>query len=105
MNKTERLKLMDLVMANMNDEEIWETWIQFGIPDGSNEKDFIDYVEDYNDFEKTFKNLLDLAVQGAKEAQEPVLVDCPKEAFEFAKTYNNEVSNITTAEVLKQLKS
>lgn len=91
MNKEEKmtkLSLMDRTASRVNDEEVYEYWLIYGIPDGSTPEEFEDYVEDYEEFELTFKNLMRLAKKNGG------LYNATEEEFEFAKRYEPEIGNI-----------
>ena len=88
-DRVKNLKLMDIAARHLNDEDLIDMWLSYGVPDGANDEDYQDIADDkesYIDIENTFKKLMDAAkVDG--------LFDCPKDAFEFAKQYEPELKN------------
>lgn len=62
---------MDVIARSMNDENIVEEWLQFGVPDGSNTQTDIDVeygcLEDYA-LESEFEDLADLFARIIKYA-------------------------------------
>lgn len=57
MNKELRIEVlaaMDLIASCINDEEILESWLLDGIPDGSTKEDLEEYVDD-----TTFADIMD----------------------------------------------
>ena len=54
------LKAMEIIMRNLNDEEIFETWLTDGLPDGlslDNDEDFEEFTDDV-----TFADIMDTFV-------------------------------------------
>ena len=88
MEKSEILKLMDKTMEYVNEEDIWESWITYGIPNGAEEEEFEEFAEDFEEFEKVFKDLLFYAKKYAEEENQDIFInETPNEILEFAKNY------------------
>lgn len=54
------LKAMEIIMRNLNDEEVFETWLTDGLPDGlslDNDEDFEEFTDDV-----TFADIMDAFV-------------------------------------------
>lgn len=88
---------MDQAARSINDEDIIDYWLTYGVPDEESDDGFFDDAEDYDRLEKVF-----IAVM--KEAIENGLYECPPEAFNFAKEYVPELENITESEEPKEAK-
>lgn len=64
------LKAMEIIMRNLNDEEIFETWLTDGLPDGlslDNDEDFEEFTDDV-----TFADIMDTFIHIMMHA-------CPKQ--------------------------
>lgn len=58
MNINERVQLIDAmnkIAKAINDEDIFESWLMYGVADGDSYQDFKDYADD-----STFEELMDL---------------------------------------------
>lgn len=77
MNKVERIKMvkaMEFIARNLNDEEIFETWLSVGVADGdipygnlTIETDDMDNLEAYTD-DETFADLMDTFIHMMRSA-------------------------------------
>ena len=74
MNRTERIKMvsaMEFITRNINDEDIFDSWLMCGVADGDieygnltpNEEDMEYYIEDEN-----FSQMMDLFLRCMKSA-------------------------------------
>ena len=52
--KAELLKAMDVLARSINNEDIVDSWLLGGIPDGTTEDEYIDYVDDIDDIAACF---------------------------------------------------
>ena len=61
--RVEVLKAMNLLASMLNDEDVTDEWLTYGIPDGTDDDAMINYVDDesYHDFVATFLNVLSRA--------------------------------------------
>lgn len=58
-NRTDQLKAMDVFMHSINDEELIDEWLTYGVPDEACEEQIIDIAEDdeaYKDCIKIFQS-------------------------------------------------
>lgn len=95
-DKVETLKMMDRVMRKANDEDIFYSWIAYGVVDEATEEDYKTIAqEDYEDVERVFKKLIKSAVEGG-------LYQATDEEFEFAKRYEPSIENLTGDKPLKE---
>lgn len=88
-SKVQNLKLMNDAARHINDEEVIDIWLTYGVPDGATEEDFEDIAndpEEYDRIEKEFKNVM-------KDAVKDGLFQCPEETLKFARKYEPDIKN------------
>lgn len=93
--KVARLKLMDQAARSINDSNVVNYWLTYGIPDEETDDGFLDDAEVYDRLEKEFITVMKKAVKDG-------LYQCPSEAFELAKEYVPELKNINESEKLNE---
>jgi len=90
-DKINYLCTLDRIARCINDEDLFEFWLVYGLPDGDsdNEEALSSYTEeDISDIEEAFHKLLDLAVSQQSEFG-PAFYNISDDDFEFAKSYNS----------------
>ncbi len=86
--KIKNLKMMDNVARKINDEEIFNYWLSYGVPDSATNEDFKCIVEnnDLDEIESVFKKIIHEAIKNG-------LYNATEEEFEFAKKYEPKIQN------------
>lgn len=89
MNRKEKIILMDETARRVNDEEIFDYWLMFGVPDEATDEDYEFFMKDeeFKDLEIVFAKLMKLAkVDG--------LFNATEQEYELAKEYEPDIENI-----------
>lgn len=62
-SRVEVLKAMNLLASMINDEDVTDEWLTYGIPDGTDDDAMINYIDDflYHDIVATFLNVMSRA--------------------------------------------